>query len=347
METLPWEWYSSAEVLRLERERVFRGAWHYVGPAAKLEEPGSYLACPSGSAPLVCVRGRDGELRAFVNVCRHRGHEIAQGEGRRETLQCPYHAWTYDLDGTLRAAPRAGPGLDRSALSLLEGRAECWGPFVFANSDAEAPPLVDALGELPSLLARCGLDLDGLVFRERSDYALEANWKVAVENYLECYHCPVAHPDFSAVVDVDPARYLLERRDGLWSQLCERRDGEGIAGQFHLVWPALKVNVFPGVANLSIGPVWPVSPGRTAGFLDYFFGPEVSDEEAAELLALDEQVGREDAALVESVQRGVASGLVAAGTLLLPAEELLFDFQRKLATTLAAAPPVPSATLPG
>jgi choline monooxygenase len=159
---------------------------------------------------------------------------------------------------------------------------------------------------------------------------------VAVENYLECYHCPVAHPGFSALVDVDAERYRLESYDGFWSQLCELRDGGGeVGGQFHLVWPALKINVFPGITNLSIGPVWPVSPERTSGFLDYFFGETVTDEEAAELLALDDQVGREDAALVESVQRGVSAGAIEHGRLLLPAEELIAGFQRRVHDAIA------------
>ena len=105
--TLPWDWYVSADVLAQEQERVFKRAWTYACPAEWVTEPGAYVACNTGDVPLVVVRGRNGALRAFVNVCRHRGSVIASGRGRRETLQCPYHAWTYDLDGTLRKAPRS------------------------------------------------------------------------------------------------------------------------------------------------------------------------------------------------------------------------------------------------
>jgi choline monooxygenase len=171
------------------------------------------------------------------------------------------------------------------------------------------------------------------IFRSAWHYALAANWKIAVENYLECYHCPVAHPGFSRLVDVDPDSYALTGDGPVWSQ--RGRAGEGGGGcEFHLVWPALKVNVYPGPANLSIGPVWPQAPDRTVGFLDYFFGAEVDEAAAAELIAFDDQVGREDTELVESVQRGVRAGLVERGRLLPESERLIASFQRKVAEKL-------------
>jgi len=333
--TLPWSWYSSEELTHREQERIFRRAWTYACPAGWVAEPGEYAACSAGDVPIVVVRGRDGELRAFVNVCRHRGSQIASGRGRRETLQCPYHAWTYDLDGSLRAAPRSEreQSFERSDLSLRPALVQELGPFVFVCADLDAPPLDEARNGMPELLAR-DLDLDALVFRERAEYEVGANWKIAAENYLECYHCPVAHPGFARVVDTSPGDYELRPGDGVWTQLGRSRDGNGSC-QFHLVWPALKVNVYPGPPNLSIGPVWPVGAERTAGFLDYFFGAGVSAEEASELIAFDDQVGREDAALVESVQRGVRSGTIERGRLLLDSEMLVNSFQKRIFTALS------------
>ena len=329
-ESNPWRWYTDAEVLALERERIFRPAWHYVTHVGRVAEPGAYHASRVGGLPVVVVRDSGGELRAFLNVCRHRGSELVCGEGQRETLQCPYHAWTYGLDGELRSAPRADreEGFDRADLSLLPLRLETWGPFLFVSADPAPAPLVEALGGLT-----LPFDPASLVFRERVEYALETNWKIAVENYLECYHCPVAHRGFSRLVDVDPDAYVLEGVWPRWSQYGHARAGDGRC-EFHLLWPALKVNVYPGLANLSIGPVWPESPGRTAGFLDYFFGPDVDDEAARELIAFDDRVGREDAALVESVQRGVSVGLVDRGRLLPDSERLIAGFQHAVAQTL-------------
>jgi nitrite reductase/ring-hydroxylating ferredoxin subunit len=323
-EANPWSWYSDPDVLRLERLRIFRSVWHYVCHAGRLPEPSSYFACETGGVPTVIVRDTDGELRAFLNVCRHRGAELVAGEGRRETLQCPYHAWTYGLDGRLRSAPRSGEA-DLGDLQLFPLRLESWGPFLFVNAD----PAADALAidvELP-------FDPAELVFHDRLDYSLAANWKIAVENYLECYHCPVAHPGFSKIVDVDPERYELAGDGPVWSQYGHARDGDGRC-EFHLVWPGLKVNVYPGFANLSIGPAWPDLPERTVGFLDYFFGADVPAAAARELIEFDDQVGREDRALVESVQRGVRAGLIEHGRLLPGSERLIAGFQRQVAASL-------------
>ena len=336
LETLPWSWYADEEILRRERESIFARTWQYVGHAGELREAGDRIPGDIGGIPVLVVRGEDGELRGFLNVCRHRGAVLVEEPGRAATIQCPYHAWTYGLDGALRRAPRAEEGLDEG-IALRPVQVDVWGPFVFVNAALDAPPLADALGPLPTLAAEHGLDLDRLRFRERVRYELDANWKVAVENYLECYHCPVAHRGFSAVVAVEPDAYALDEHDGLWSQFARRRDGAG-GGQFHLLWPNLKLNVYPGLPNLSIGPVLPAGPGRSSGFLDYFFAEGADEREVAELVELDDTVGREDAALVASVQRGIGSGLLESGRLMPESERLIAGFQRKLAQALGSGP---------
>ena len=169
------------------------------------------MTTQAGHIPVVVARDDEGVLRGFVNVCRHRAHVVASGSGCRETLQCPYHAWTYGLDGSLRRAPRSErvPGFDPGAFSLLPVAVDTWGPFLFVNPDPDAAPLAEMLGELPAIVARSGLDLDTLRFHSHHEWPIEANWKVALENYLECYHCPTAHPGFSKVIDVDPDSYAL------------------------------------------------------------------------------------------------------------------------------------------
>ena len=313
-----------------ERVHVHASGAHQLG---QLAEPGTYFTLRAGDVPLVVVRDREGALAAFVNVCRHRGAEVVSGAGRCTTLQCHYHAWTYGLDGALRAAPRADGSLDRSELGLRGAQVDTWGPFIFVNADAHAPPLADTLGALPSLVHDGGIDVDALAFHSRAPYSLEANWKVAVENFLECYHCAVAHPGFSEVVDVAPDSYRLEPHPTFASHHVQLREGDG-RGQFHMIWPNIKVNVMPGRPNLSIGPLVPVEPGRTDGFLDYFFGPAADPGWVADYLALDDQVGAEDRALVESVQRGIRSRAFERGRLMLPSEELIADFQRWVAAGL-------------
>jgi len=343
--SLPWTWYSDPEALRREGQRIFARTWQYVGHSGQVREPGSFLASSAGQIPVVVTRARDGVLRAFLNVCRHRGHVIADGEGRRETLQCPYHAWTYGLDGALRAAPRSDrePGFDFDGLALHELAVDTWGPFVFVNPDPDTAPLADALGDIPARLAEI-LDVDALEFRFRTQFELDANWKIACENFLECYHCAVAHPGFTAAVDVSPDSYRLEASGLTSSQLGPLRTNGSdsfLAGgdiphsQFHFLWPNFGINVFPGRPNLSCGPILPIAPERTARFLDYFFAPDVEQAWIDELMAFDDQIGREDTALVEGVQRGVRAGVLPGGRLLTESEQLVAHFQRLCAEALA------------
>ncbi|MFL5950450.1 MAG: aromatic ring-hydroxylating oxygenase subunit alpha [Gaiellaceae bacterium] len=342
--SLPWSWYADPEVLRREGERIFAHAWQYAGHSGQLPEGGSYFASAAGEIPVVVTRARDGRLRAFLNVCRHRGHVVAAGAGTRETLQCPYHAWTYGLDGALRAAPRADrePGFDFDELGLQEIAVDSWGPFVFVNPDPEPQPLGHALGDVPARVGEI-IDVDTLEFRFRSEFEVEANWKIACENFLECYHCAVAHPGFSAAVDISPDAYRLEA-DGLTSsQLGPLREngssflaeGQIPHSQFHFVWPNFGINIFPGQTNLSCGPILPAGPERTARFLDYFFGPGVEPGWIDELMAFDTQVGREDSELIKNVQRGVRSGVLGEGRLLTESEQLVAHFQRLCAEALA------------
>jgi phenylpropionate dioxygenase-like ring-hydroxylating dioxygenase large terminal subunit len=156
-----------------------------------------------GGLPVVVALDRDGNLRAFLNVCRHRGTLLVGEPQRRGTIQCPYHAWTYGLEGGLRGAPRTSdePGFDPDELGLAPVQVDTWGPFVFVNPDPGGPPLEAALADLPAAVAANGLDVEALRFHCRVRYEVKANWKIAIENYLECYHCRLNHPDFVRVID--------------------------------------------------------------------------------------------------------------------------------------------------
>ncbi len=332
LRTLPWSWYSDPDVLRREQERIFRRAWQYVGHAGQVQDVGDRFAAWAGDVPVLVVRAEDG-LRAFLNVCRHRGSLLAESAGTGKSIQCPYHAWTYALDGSLRAAPRSEreEGFEAEGLSLLPLRLETWGPFCFVNPDAEATPLAETLGPLPDLVP-----VDELVFHSRDEYELAANWKIGCENYLECYHCPVAHKGFSAAYDVDPDEYRLEPTgEHVLSQFAHTREAGAGGAQFHFVWPNLRVNVFAGTPNLSIGPLLPAGPERSTAFLDYFFAADADRDWVEELLAFDRQVGGEDRVLVERVQKGVSSRILDEGRLLDKSEQLVARFQELVGTALS------------
>ena len=168
--TLPFDWFSDPEIYRSEQRRIFADSWLYAGVADWVAEPGQYMTCRAGMVPVVVVRDEDMNLNAFVNICRHRATEVAQGHGKRMTLQCPYHAWTYGLNGCLRHAPRSErePGFDPDDYGLLPVGVAEWGPFVFVNRNLDAPPLETYLGRLPQILADAGIDFDRLRYHDRS-----------------------------------------------------------------------------------------------------------------------------------------------------------------------------------
>jgi phenylpropionate dioxygenase-like ring-hydroxylating dioxygenase large terminal subunit len=342
---LPWSAYTDPELFRREQRELFRRTWQYVGHHGRLPEPASWFPAEVGDLPVVVVRDEEDELRAFANVCRHRGSTIVEEEGRGRTLRCPYHAWTYRLDGSLHRAPRSEheAGFAVDGIRLVPLRADRWGPLVFVNADPEATPLAEALGDMPARVAAAGVDVDAVEHRRHSRYALSANWKIAAENFLECYHCAVAHPSLSRLLDVSRDAYRLEVAGDLFTQIGPRRDGaaapydatgEVERGQFHFLFPNLKVNIEPGPPNLSVGPLLPAGPERTEGFFDYFFAPEVDDAWIDEFVAFDDEVGAEDTRLVEAVQRGVRSGAVERGRLLPESERLVAHFQGLVANVL-------------
>ena len=196
--------------------------------------------------------------------------------------------------------------------------------------------------DLPAVIAACGVDLDRMAFRRRVPWTLEANWKIGVENYLECYHCPVAHPGLAKAIDVGADGYALEEFPAFSVQRGAPRPpspdwmhaGEVSRAQYHWLWPNVTINVDPGPQNLSLD-VWrPDGASRTQGFTDYFFAPELTDDVADEILAFSLQVGREDVALVEAVQRGMASGAVPFGRLMPESEQLVAHFQRMVLAAL-------------
>src|SRR6266571_4714012 len=158
-EALAWSAYSDPALPALERERIFARAWQYVGHLGEQGGGPGYVSARVGDIPVVVTRDRDDVLRAFLNVCRHRGSVLAAGAAARETLQCPYHAWTYGLDGALLAAPRSNrePGFDCGGIALRPASVGAWGPFLFANPDPEVRPLAEVLGGLPELVAAAGV----------------------------------------------------------------------------------------------------------------------------------------------------------------------------------------------
>ncbi len=338
---LPTAWYTDVAISALEMERIFRRTWQYVGRTEQLGRIGDYFTGLVGDIPVVVVRAVDG-ICALVNVCRHRRHEVVPAAGNRRSLQCPYHGWTYELDGRLRTAPRSErePDFCKNEYPLLALQVATWGPWIFANADPSAPPFSEVLGELPCIVAGSGLDLGSLQLRSREEWATAANWKVMIENFLECYHCPVQHPAFSAVIDVRPDAYELRAHRWFSTQRAPAReslsgkalpynaDGQLREAQYHLLWPNFTLSINPGQPNLSVDVWLPDGPDRTHGFSEHYFGPNASEEWAETMVAFNAQVGAEDDHLTTSVQRSMRCGLPDRGRFLVNAEHLCIHFQK-------------------
>ena len=203
--SLPASWYTDPAIVELERERIFMRSWQYVGRTAQVTEVGDYFTAAVLDLPVVVVRGEQG-LRAFVNVCRHRRHLVMSGAGHKKVMQCPYHAWTYGLDGCLRAAPaRSARRVSTRGIPPSPSPARYLGSLGLRERGPGGGPS----GQFPRPVAKHHCPerprtQPASVLAPKTMGVRDANWKAMLENYLECYHCPTQHPGFSAIIDVDP-----------------------------------------------------------------------------------------------------------------------------------------------
>ncbi len=337
--TLPSSWYTNPALFAREKTRIFQRSWQYVGMTEQVAQPGDFFTCTMGDVPIVVTRDESGTLRAFINICRHRGSELVlQDCGNRKTLQCHYHAWTYNLDGSLRSAPgmKDEPGFDKMQFSLRAAQIDTWGPFIFVNPNQNAAPLKDFLGVLPQLLDATGLRLNAIKRRRRHTYEIAANWKIVLDNYLECYHCPVAHPGFSALIDVN--NYSVSEYEYFSTQGGPQKEngkavtfntsGEVSDGFYAYLWPNFTLNLYPGPGNVSLNLFLPIEVNKTLAIFDYCFVDEVSPQDEENFALFINRVQEEDIVLCESVQRGMNSGFFEQGKLMLSHENGLRHFQK-------------------
>ncbi len=343
-ETIPASWYIDPRFLETEKERIFWHSWQPVGHASKLPEPGCYLACEILGEPCAIVRGGDGVLRAFSNVCRHRASTILEGQGCVKSLRCPYHAWTYTLDGKLLSAPEfeGVENWNRNDVHLPEMRVEEWGPYVFVNVDCHAPALSEVMGRIPEEVAGIGCPVANLHFSYRRDYLIRCNWKVYIDNYLEGYHLPAAHPSLFRKLDyksyrVDVFRYYSSQYAPIRPQRANRdeprRYGQDNAEKqalYYWIFPNFMLNVYPD--NLSSNIILPVGHDQTLTIFEWFTyrkGDEVL-EIAPETVAFSDEIQEEDIRLCENVQKGLASRTYDRGRYSVKRENGVYHFHRLL-----------------
>ena len=323
--------YIDPRFLRLEREQVFWRSWQFACHAEALREPGSYVTLDVQGRSIAALRGQDGQLRAFYNVCKHRGHELLSGSGKTRLITCPYHAWTYQTDGQLRAARGSEKviGFDRQACALSAVQIEEFCSLIFVNLDLQTAPLAGQTGSLAEQITGYAPDLAQLTFAHRLTYTIEANWKSVVDNFLECYHCDVAHKDFVTLVDMDS--YTVKTH-GIWSSHMARAgltDNKAYSVDQATVtdhavwflWPNTTLMRYPGRGNFMVWKFIPLGPEKTYEEFDIFLEDDSPNEAEKEALRfIDEVLQPEDIGLVESVQRGMNTPAFNSGRYMVDGE---------------------------
>ncbi|MEV6345278.1 ring-hydroxylating oxygenase subunit alpha [Actinoplanes sp. NPDC051851] len=317
------EAYTEGKWLEADLKGIFERTWQWVCHVERLRAPGSYVAVTIAGRPIALVRDRSGELRAFYNVCKHRAHELLSGAGTTGTIVCPYHAWVYDLDGKLRNARHTGAmtDFDKSEICLDRVLAEEFGGFVYVNLDPGARPLAEQAPDLAAEIERWAPDVADLTFAKRLTYDIRSNWKNVVDNFLECYHCHIAHREFVALVEMDTYEV---RTHGIWSShFAEAGKAEpgkeeyaaydvtGASVTQHAVWwlwPNTCLLRYPGRGNVMVLQILPDGPDRTREIWDFYFETDRLEEaEVGAVRYIDEVLQQQDIAIVESVQRGMAT----------------------------------------
>lgn len=354
--TLPGFYYSDPEILEREKARIFEGAWHFIAHVSELESPGAYVSADILGEPVFVMRGRDGAVSGFYNVCQHRAHRLLSGKGRTKArIVCPYHAWSYELDGSLAIARLAEsmPEFDPADYSLVPLQVETILGFVFVNLSPRPAPLAETMGDMFEDI-RSTLPWIGEVRVRDGDFGwdgeLAANWKVLAENCLECYHCGPAHPAFVDLVDMQ--RYVCVPH-GRWLRSAGpvhnlRNKAYEVGADdpvqdslFWHMWPGFEFGVFPGERLLTAFRFLPKTPDVTMiASLQLAPPGEKLDPERARYRST--VLWPEDKAICESVHQGLKSRGYRQGRFVVnprhPAvsEHAVHHFQRLYAEAMGA-----------
>ena len=318
--SLAAKYYTDPEVFKIETNELLARTWQFAGHASQLKETGDYFTFDMAGESLFCIKGRDGEIRTFYNVCQHRAHQLVSGQGQTRVVVCPYHAWTYELTGELRAGPniKAVEGFDKSSICLTSVRTEVFLGFIFVNLDNDAKPMDDWFPNVRTELESYIPHWDTLAPLEWVEIPENCNWKVSVENYSECYHCALNHPTFSTGVvrpetyDIQPQGYCLRHTtecnsmDAMTYNINSGFDKNDQYSSWFL-WPMFSFQVYPG--NLLNTYHWRAMDADHVVVWRGWYSVGGEENDIVRQMAVQdrETTVAEDIGLVESVQRGLKS----------------------------------------
>ena len=334
-QTIPSAWYTQPDYLALDNAAVFSRTWQPVGYLGQLEKAGDYLLATVADDPIIVIRGKDLKLRAFFNVCRHRGGPISTENGTCKVMQCQYHGWTYLLDGSLRGVPEFDRVelFDKKDYGLIPVLVETWENLVFVNLSAKPVPLREVLHGIIERIAPNKLGTKSFV--KRVSYSVACNWKVYVDNYLEGYHLPYVHPELCNLLDYQ--RYVTETdawHSLQYSPLAGDRtlygSGDG-AAFYYFVWPNFMMNILPG--RLQTNLILAVDHENTNVIFDYYYddaeNPHIKKMIEADIEYSD-GIQVEDIEICEEVQKGLSSRAYDRGRFSVKCEQGVYHFQTLL-----------------
>jgi Rieske 2Fe-2S family protein len=328
--TLPQEYFISAELFAAEMEKVFAREWICVGHQGQIPQPGDFLLREIAGEKLIIVRDREGEIRAHHNVCRHRGTRLLEEpSGHCKTIQCPYHAWSYSLDGRLVGAPHMDnvPGFRKEDYPLHSAHAGIWEGLIFVSLAKSPKPLPEVFAPLEGKFSQW--NLPQLKSLRRIDYDISANWKLMFQNYSECYHCPGVHPALARISPYDSAENDLSEGPFLGGfMLMEKGRSLTMSGRscappvgsmkiedqarifYYSIFPNLLLSLHPDYVMVHL--LWPQSPGRTLIWCDWYFHPDTATAKDSSYNPDDavefwDMTNRQDWHVCELSQQGIAS----------------------------------------
>lgn len=353
--TLPARYYLDDAIHAMELDAIFYRQWWYAGHVSQLGKEGDFLTACIGDQNVLVTRDKDAQLRAFYNVCQHRGHELVSGTGNTKVLVCPYHAWSYALNGELKRARNSErvANFNKCDFALKPVRVEVFCGMVFINLDNDANSLASLVPELEREIREFCPTVDDLQYVARDEYRVECNWKVMIDNFLECYHCAPAHRDFVDLVDMKSYRSSVK---GIYSSHVSKAARSttnnaytfevgdvdfGYAGWY--LWPNLTIWAYPGEANLSILQMNPEGANKTIEYQDWFVPDGKITDQLRQTIDYQKVVLQpEDIGLCESVQRGLKSRGYNQGRFVVDedlselSEHAVHHFQSMVANALGA-----------
>lgn len=330
--TLPAWLYHDPTVLEVEKKEIFSKTWQYVGHISQLKNPGDYVTAIVADKPILVTCGQDGEIRAFYNVCRHRASKLVEGEGNKQVLTCPYHAWTYRLDGALHRAPnmKGVENFNHSDFCLKSVRVEIMESFIFVNLDENAESMKNLFPEIFAHVRK--YNLENFKKTRVKETICRSNWKVGIDNYLECDHCSIVHKTLMSKLDMKKYEMKINENFVYQGTPLKGISGDfrlGQGGRYYWLYPNTWFSFDPGPANLSIHQSIPIDYHTTRYvYTTFFMSDEISQEEE-ELMKIDELVRKEDLEICEMVQKGIESGAYSQGRFSLT-ENCVHHFQLRL-----------------